>query len=205
MVQTYWSTSCKDLDLFLYLLITIYPTSVSRKPSSSGATWWDFSICIWKPYRYGFPQHGLCAYKMWYQPAPHWLRFNPSGFTLRTMHEVPQVCAFPISRSHSPWKGFSDVYTKCRFSVRGRTPLCLASLTVSSSLLTAWRFLLSWSLDGKIQGCYQIHVVTALRSHSPLLGLKRKEDVGGFTRGDIPGRLLQPGWILCLVTNSQFI
>jgi len=42
-------------------------------------------------------------------------------------------------------------------------------------------------------GCYQISVVSALMSHCPVLGLQRKEDVGGFTHGDIPGRLLQPG------------
>lgn len=52
-----------------------------------------------------------------------------------------------------------------------------------------------------IQGCYKIPVVTALMSHSPILSLKRKKDVGGFTRGDIPGRLFQPAQIICLKTN----
>ena len=61
------------------------------------------------------------------------------------MHEVPQLCLFPVSRSHSSWKGFSEVYVKCWFSVRGCAPSCLASLTVSWALVTAWTFLLSWN------------------------------------------------------------
>lgn len=101
------------------------------------------------------------------------------------MHQVPQLCPFHISTSHSPGKGFSEVYTKC--------------FLLGWSIQTA-RF----SLDGKIQVCYQIHIVTALRSPSPSLALKRKEDVGDFPQEDIPGRVLQPGRMLCLLTNSYF-